>query len=591
MNSHPLPGTSARATPPPDPEPHRFAAACADFLRSLGHAAQLVSLYGPEHLIAAAALRECWLTAQTLLRSEARETLTFALVDGLWVAEGLPVLEQSQNQEALSKLLRRHAIHSLSLASGVKMYELAAFCTLASIAPAAEEWENAAEYLNLKGVRRLTVNGAVFIPANAPWTPPETAPPAASPAPRRSFAALLRDLVEESVQDDDERAHVYEEALGMVKEALERRIAEETSRLTLEKQRVIREQLRTEQVLAATAEGKVVVDQDGRVLNMNPAAEEISGSHLTDLAGKPLAEHLKRGEHLVVLADGRGQDDAAALPGVRVEADEDIRRAIGRSIAIVQDRHGRVIGTCAALPDAVKFKELQKFEEDLLSRVTHELKAPLTALSAALEIVADKIGGRLDADTARFFDSCRRNTDRLQKTIADILDFSRLRAGRMDVSAAPEPVEPVLREAVESLTPWAQKQGLGLAAAPVPPDLPPVLADRQRLLQILNNLVSNAIKSTPPGGRITLSAERGRESHDGRALFAVRDTGCGIPEQDQKRIFQEFVRVSRNARTCEGVGLGLAIVHELVKRHGGSVWVESRERQGSTFFFTIPFCR
>lgn len=580
--------------PPSSDASRRFHAACADFLKTLGHAVQLVSLYDPNHLVASAALRECWLTASALLESEVRESLTFGLVEGRWVAGGAAFAEESQSPDALRKLLRRHAVRSLSLARGIKLYELAAFCQLASAAPQADEWENAGEFLALKGVSRLAVNRETFAPSSDP-----PAGPAAAPAPhetepppsaaRRSFADLLRGLVEESIQDEEERAHLYEEALGLVKEALDRQVAAATSRLKLEKQRVIREQLRTEQVLSAVAEGKVTVDQDGKIMNMNPAAEKISGLRLTEHAGKPLAESLAGGDRFVVLAAGTeaGGGEAAA-PAVLPEADSEVRRAFGSSLALVQDLNGRVIGTCAVLPDAAKLKELEKFEEDLLSRVTHELKAPLTALCAALEIVTDKSEGRLDPETARFLKSCRRNTDRLQKTINDILGFSRLRAGRMDVLPAPQPVEPLLREAVESLTPWAKRQALVLTADPVPPGLPPVMADRERLLQIINNLISNAIKSTPAGGRVALSVEAGRDSRAGFLLFAVRDTGCGIAERDRKRIFQEFVRVADRAYSCEGVGLGLAIVRELVDRHGGSVWVESGEGRGSAFFFTIP---
>lgn len=585
MNAQPITKTTADGAA----AARRFAAACADFLKSLGHAVQLVSLYGPAHLVAAAALRECWLTASALFENESREKLTMALLEGQWVVAGVTVADESQGPDALRKLLRRHAVRSVTLVKGLKLFELSALCELASAAPQAEEWENAGEYLALKGVTRLVLNGETFTaaPAQAP-TPAAPSGAALVSAPKRSFAGLLRGLVEESIQDEEERAHLYEEALGLVKEALDRQVAAATARLKSEKQAVIRERLRTEQVLTAVAEGKVVVDQDGKVMNMNPAAEAISGLRLSELAGKPLAESLAGGERLVVLADGAAPDGGM---GVRAEADADVRRAFGRSLAVVHDLSGRVIGTCAVLPDAAKLKELQSFEEDLLSRVTHELKAPLTALCAALEIVTDKTGGRLDAETTRFLDSCRRNTERLQKTINDILSFSRLRAGRMEVHPVSVAVEPALREAVESLTPWARKQNLTLGTGPVPPDFPSVRAHRERLLQILNNLVSNAIKSTPTGGRVTISVEAGRDARAGFALFAVRDTGCGIPEADQARIFQEFVRVEDRARSVEGIGLGLAIVRELVDRHGGAVWVESREGQGSAFFFTIPFAR
>jgi signal transduction histidine kinase len=147
-----------------------------------------------------------------------------------------------------------------------------------------------------------------------------------------------------------------------------------------------------------------------------------------------------------------------------------------------------------------------------------------------------------------------------------------------------------VRESVESLRPWAQSRKLTLrAVAGGGQDrLPPVLADAPRVVQILNNLISNAIKCTPEGGSIVVRAALGTGEESGMVVVSVSDTGCGIPEPDQKRLFEKFVQVSSDGRRREGTGLGLAIVRELLERHGGKVRLESTVGRGSTFFFTLP---
>jgi len=167
--------------------------------------------------------------------------------------------------------------------------------------------------------------------------------------------------------------------------------------------------------------------------------------------------------------------------------------------------------------------------------------------------------------------------------IEKVLDFSKLESGEMSVCVADCPADPVLNEAVTGLGPWARKCGLTLTAEPAPGLV--VLADRLRLIEILNNLISNAIKAAPGGGRITASARRGAGEQRGHAVFSVCDTGPGLAKGDLERIFEKFVQVGSST---EGVGLGLSIVRDLVRLHGGRAWAESEPGRGATFSFTIP---
>ncbi|MBI5623912.1 MAG: PAS domain-containing protein [Elusimicrobia bacterium] len=415
------------------------------------------------------------------------------------------------------------------------------------------------------------------------WGPPS------SPAPDShgdrlgvSFGSVLRKLVETAVQDPDERSHIYEDVVAMVKETLDRHVDQATQALSEEKARIVRQAARTERVLTTVADGKFTVDKEGRVLMMNASAEMITGKRLADLAGKHITEGVKEGEHMVALAEDLASP-AVDGAGVTVVADEAVGGAMRRSLALVRDDAGRVVGTYASLPDAAKFKEAQRLQEEFLSRVTHDLQSPLAAICSGLELLADKVSSVGGPETAQYIDICMRNSRHLSGMIREILDFSKLDSGKMTVHPAPVSASSLLKEAVESLQPWAKTRKLRLEARSAHADFS-VLADQPRVVQVLTNLISNAVKSTKEGGSITVAAVPAAE--DGQGIFAVKDTGSGISPEDLGRIFEKFVQVGDGRR--DGVGLGLSIVQEFVRLHGGAVWAESEPGKGSVFYFTLP---
>jgi signal transduction histidine kinase len=205
---------------------------------------------------------------------------------------------------------------------------------------------------------------------------------------------------------------------------------------------------------------------------------------------------------------------------------------------------------------------------------------------SALEVLVARLGGRLEKEEADFLDICVRNSRTLRQMIDELLDFSKIRSGRMSVHPERLAVEPALRDCVTSLLPWARSKRVALDIEPLPAGLPPVLADRGRLLQILNNLVSNAIKFTPEDGRVTLAARPGAPERPGHVVLSVVDTGCGVTPEDRKRIFERFGQ-GQSARR-EGVGLGLTIVRDLVEQHRGELWLESEPGKGAKFSFSLP---
>ena len=233
-----------------------------------------------------------------------------------------------------------------------------------------------------------------------------------------------------------------------------------------------------------------------------------------------------------------------------------------------------------------ELKTLDRLKTDLLANVSHELRTPLSAIRGYVEFMSDGNLGPVSAEQGRALSICLRNIDRLNKNINMLLDFSRMELGRVAINPAPFRLDVVLRQTLASLEADLRKKKVALEAGIAEP-LPPVVGDRDRLVQVFENLVVNAIKFTPPGGRIWVTAEpdaAGRE-----VSIAVADSGIGIAGPERERIFAKFYQVEAGAaRRFGGVGLGLAIVKSILDAHRVEIRVEDRPGGGTVFRFALP---
>ncbi len=234
-----------------------------------------------------------------------------------------------------------------------------------------------------------------------------------------------------------------------------------------------------------------------------------------------------------------------------------------------------------AIDNALLYSEAQRAaqaREEVLAIVSHDLKNPLGAvlMSAVLLQRGPPDPQRLQKHAA----SIHRNAQRMERLIHDLLDLSALDAGKFRVEPAPQEVAPLLADALSLLAPLAAEKGVRLEARP--PSAGAIRCDRERMLQVLSNLLGNALAFTPAGGRIEVRCEPGG---GGDAVFSVADTGVGIPEEDQPHVFDRYWRSMASRR---GSGLGLAIAKGIVEAHGGRIWFESRPGEGTTFHFTLP---
>jgi two-component system sensor histidine kinase GlrK len=230
-----------------------------------------------------------------------------------------------------------------------------------------------------------------------------------------------------------------------------------------------------------------------------------------------------------------------------------------------------------------KLQEVDNLKSAFFAHMSHELRTPLASIKEGTNLLIDRLGGEINEKQQRILTIIGQESDRLINLVNSLLDLAKMEAGMLVYHRRRTDLATLVRDTLQGLQPLAEARGLRLIDNIDDP--PPVHVDQERIMQVLRNLVGNAIKFTPERGSITLTAEvRGRMLE-----VAVRDTGIGIPEGDLERIFIKFQQVLPNrSGKIGGTGLGLATVKQIILAHGGAVWATSQEGKGSTFYFTLP---
>ncbi|HIQ02386.1 MAG TPA: HAMP domain-containing protein [Anaerolineales bacterium] len=399
---------------------------------------------------------------------------------------------------------------------------------------------------------------------------------------RRMAAGDLNQRVKVSSQDE----------IGELTRALNRmaaRLKETLERLSSERDRMAA-------VLSHMADGLIIADGESRVLLANPVAGQMFGRPAGRMQDRSLIEATRDHElaELVRRCLEEGEEGAALLElGPR-------RRFVQVIVTPMAGRRALIL-----LHDLTELRRMETVRQDFVANVSHELRTPLTSLKALVETL--RSGAFEDREAAtRFLERMEGEVERLIRLVNDLLELARLESREAPLSLRPVDLGGLVAEAYASLKPMAEEKGLSLAVE-IPPELPPLLADEERARRVLVNLLHNAIKFTPPDGRIRvlgcgvrvsegqvdwLTSEVGSLPSDGLpdgewAVVTVSDTGIGILSEHLSRIFERFYKVDR-ARSREGTGLGLAIAKHIVEAHGGRIWAESEVGKGSTFGFALP---
>ncbi len=360
-------------------------------------------------------------------------------------------------------------------------------------------------------------------------------------------------------------------------------------------ERKIAEQQLTEErnfqrmTLSSIGDGVVTSDTAGAITYMNSVAEQLTGWKLEEARGRKSIEvmHMESEREEEAVAD---QVRAVLESGTSYDLEErtllvhrDGRRIpVADSAAPIRDEDGKTTGVVMIFRDVSARRELERMKDEFISIVSHELRTPLTSIRGSLGLLEAGVAGELPPKVQRMLTIAVSNTDRLIRLINDILDIERMESGKVQLEKAECRIHEVMRQAVEAVHGMASQNEVEILLKPINAI---VWADQDRILQIMTNLLGNAVKFSTSGGTVTLEGE----ANAARVLLKVVDTGRGIPADRLDSIFGKFQQVdASDSRQKGGTGLGLAISRTLARQHGGDIWVESELGKGSTFYLSLP---
>ena len=374
---------------------------------------------------------------------------------------------------------------------------------------------------------------------------------------------------------DESESALLEAIAASIAHALERlRLADERDRLYRE----AHERAQAARVIGSIADGVVLVDDGGVVQLWNPAAEAITGLPRDAVVGRPLREAIPGwsavAESLGVPSDAASSSSRATAVPVEIA---------GRELWLSISGVGFAEGTVYAFQDLTEERALDQLKADFIATVSHELRTPLAAVHGAAKTLLREDVDLEDEVSQQLLTLVSEQSDRLARMVDDILLASRLDSPELELTMEHVDVAELAADVIAAARLHASEQlTLELIA---PPSLPRVGADRDKLRQILVNLVANAVKYSPAGGRIAVDLQ----PDDGHVEISVRDQGLGIAPSEQRLIFEKFYRADANmTRGVSGSGLGLYITRELVHRMGGTISVDSQRGEGSTFVVRLP---
>jgi len=361
--------------------------------------------------------------------------------------------------------------------------------------------------------------------------------------------------------------------------------------------KLVEERGRLTAVLDNMADGVLITDGGGRVRFINPAAARLLGTDEQAALDRPFAQ-VARDHRIIGLWQRCCERNEEQFEPVEMGRRGPFLQAIATPLRSAGSQASLVI-----LQDLTRVRRLETVRRDFISNISHELRTPLASLKALVDTLRD--GAMEDPPAAqRFLDRMEIEVDALTQMVQELLELARIESGEVPFRLAPVAVADVVLPPVERLRAQAERAGLQ-CTLDLPPDLPPILADTERMQQAITNVVHNAIKFTPAGGQVRVSGLRFQVSSDGQVqpetlnlkletlspgdwvVIAVQDTGVGIPADDLPRVFERFYKADR-ARSGGGTGLGLAIAKHIVQGHGGHIWAESIEGKGSTFHVALP---
>jgi two-component system phosphate regulon sensor histidine kinase PhoR len=372
---------------------------------------------------------------------------------------------------------------------------------------------------------------------------------------RIASGELGQKLTIEAKDEVGELTHAFNEMSARTRELVET-ISEDRTRLAT--------------ILDNMTDGVIMVDTEGNVSLANKAAEKLIG--VKEAKNEPLIEAVR--DHEV---DGLLKLCLSTTQTQATQYESSVSKGYLRVVAIPIAHTGVLL----LFQDLTELRSLQTTRRELIGNISHEFRTPLAGIKAMVETLS---GGAIDDKGAArdFLTRIDSEVDRLTQLVEELTELSRIETGKAELKKEPIDLNKLVEEVIAQLSPQAERQQLSISRE-FATNLPSVPADKDRVRQVITNLVHNAIKFTPGGGRIIITSR----ALEGSVVVHIADTGIGIPEEDLPRVFERFYKGDK-ARAGGGTGMGLAIAKHVIQAHGGTIWVQSEEGKGSTFAFSLP---
>ncbi len=346
---------------------------------------------------------------------------------------------------------------------------------------------------------------------------------------------------------------------------------------------IVAEKQKSEAIVENISDAIIVCDADDRIILLNRSAEELLNIHEAHVVNKPIREVISDSRLLSFISS---LHDPAGSRSPYVQFHQNGRQIYLRPrISELRSATGSRRGVVLILQDVTQFQELDRMKSDFLAAVSHEFRTPLTSINMSIDILRQQIVGPVTDEQRELLNASKQDCERLTKLVLDLLQLSRLESGKIVFHEEPLDIRRIVEASCRPFDLPFREKGVTLRYL-IDDRLPKFLGDEQQFSWVISNLVSNALRYTPSGGRVEV---RARAAPEGNLRVEVADTGRGIAPEYLDKIFDKFVQVRQTFDATPGsVGLGLAIAKEIIERYGGKIWVESAVGRGSTFSFEIP---
>ncbi|MBN2378276.1 PAS domain-containing protein [candidate division WOR-3 bacterium] len=347
--------------------------------------------------------------------------------------------------------------------------------------------------------------------------------------------------------------------------------------------RLIAEQRRSQAIIQSVPDGVIIIGEDLKVVAANPVAAEALGFSPAEAQGKHLLEVFNNEElfaHVKSILRTKKQKSGILESALSVDQGKE-KKHFRVSVTPVKTDRGQILGVVILLQDITRLQELDRLKSEFVMAASHELRTPLTAIILSLGVLEENVSSKLGTKDKELLGASLSEAERLRSLVNDLLDLSRIESGKMEMRFEPVEVSSLARKAIAMLEGQAEEKGIELREE-LDENLLYVKADADKIIWVLTNLIGNALRYTDSGGHVLIQGKKLKDF----VHVTVADDGVGIPEEYQSRIFDKFVQVD-DGRKTGGTGLGLPLCREIVRAHGGTIWVKSTPGQGSSFTFTL----